>query len=135
MILSLNCVCAGELNESSSNCVELDESLVIVDEYYDYDVFIENDYNGDLLEISVEDNLTYNASQYSSLVVCDENYTVIYGFNDNFSSDLLPYYLNNSIISPIKNQEDYYNCWAFGTLSTLESNVLRINSSMVYDFF
>ena len=134
MILSLNCVCASELNESSPNCIELDESIVIDDEYYDYDVLSENDYGDDLLEVSAEDNLNYNASQYSSLVICDENYTVIYGFNDNFSSDLLPYYLNNSIISPIKNQGDYGNCWAFGTLSTLESNILKINSTMAYDF-
>ena len=134
MILSLNCAYAVELNESSSNCVELDESLVIGDEYYNYDVLTENDYNGDLLEVSLEDNLTYNASQYSSLVICDDDYTVIYGFNDNFSSDLLPYYLNNSIISPIKNQDTYNNCWAFASLSTLESNILKINSSAVYDF-
>lgn len=133
MILSLNCVYAGELNESSSY-VELDESLFIEDN--NYNVLIENDCGADLLEISVEDNLTsdYNTSQYSSLVICDENYSVIYGFDDNFSSDLPSYYLNNSVISPIKNQGEYGNCWAFGTLSTLESNILKINSSMMYDF-
>ena len=82
MILSLNSVYAEKLNESSCY-IELDESLFIEDN--DYNVLIENNYGADLLEISVEDNLTsdYNTSQYSSLVVCDEDYVVIYGFDDN----------------------------------------------------
>lgn len=131
MILSLNCVYAGELNESSSY-VELDESF-IEDEYYNFDILTGNEYNN---EISADNNLTtkYNASQYSSLIICDDNYAVIYGFNDNFSSNLPPAYLNNSVIPTIKNQGDYNNCWAFGSLSTLESNILNINSSMEYDF-
>ena len=121
IILFMNTVNASDVNE---NVTSIETS--------------ENDYDG--LTITTVDYLNQNyqttnsnSNEYS-LIICDENYTIIEGFNSNFSSNLSSYYFNNNIYSHIENQSNSNNCWAFAAISTLESNILKINQSLIYDF-
>lgn len=66
MILSLNYVNAEELNESSNNI--LDESLVIEDNHYNFNILKENKHDYDLLQISTDNYLTSNYTLRNILV-------------------------------------------------------------------
>ena len=80
------------------------------------------------------DNLEYfNVSDYSLNHVSDNrifvgNYSNINNLTDYFDGRSL------GLVSSVKNQNDGGNCWAFASLSTLESCLLKINSSNTFDF-
>jgi len=78
--------------------------------YVNNSAFLYNDYYK-------QDNLT--------LVFSQSNYTLFNGvFN---SSDLPSYYssVEEGFVSPVKNQGNGGNCWAFATLGALESSILK----------
>ena len=80
------------------------------------------------------DNLEYfNVSDYSLNQVSDNgifvgNYSNINNLTKYFDGRCL------GLVSSVKNQGDGGNCWAFASLSTLESCLLKINSSNAFDF-
>ena len=126
-VIFLICILLFIIN--TVNASDINENITEIEIY-------ENTDNGqiiteDCLLTQNNENISTNLN-YSSLIICNENYTIIKGLNNNLSSNLPNYYLNN--YSPIKNQGNSNNCWAFAAISTLESNILKINQTLNYDF-
>ena len=127
LIILLLCICAVNAADMGDNITEININKNSIGNVYDGQIM------GDdflLVDQNIE-NINTN-SEYCSLIILDDNYTIIEGFNNNFSSDLPSYYLNN--YSSVKDQGNGNNCWAFAAISTLESNILKINQSLTYDF-
>ena len=84
---------------------------------------IDNFYENNTASKQVYDNL-YNSSDLD-LIIQDNNYTM-YAYN--LTGGNLPSYYSsadNGYVTPIKSQGGGGNCWAFATIATLESCILK----------
>ena len=76
------------------------------------------------------------------LMILSENYTLFRNSYDDEISDALPGYYNLAdygLVSSVKNQGNDGNCWAFATIASLESAVIKaiydMNSSgLIYNY-
>ena len=76
------------------------------------------------------------------LLILSENYTLFRNSYDDEFNDVLPSYYNLAdygLVSSVKNQGNDGNCWAFATIASLESAVIKaiydMNSSgLIYNY-
>ncbi|WP_407378620.1 hypothetical protein [Methanobrevibacter sp.] len=91
--------CVGVVNASDiDNVTEIEMDNGFVENICGEQIVIADDYLSSNQNIELGTN-----SDYCSLIICDENYTIIDGFTNNYSSNLPSYYLNNNIYSHIEN--------------------------------
>ena len=86
-----------------------------------------------------EYNDTY---EKSDLIIIAENYTLYRAILNEDETDTIPSYYNLAdygLVGTVKNQGSGGNCWAFATMSSLESAVLKAiyemnNSGLIYNY-